>query len=165
MIVHLDADAFFASVEQAADGRLRGKPVAVGGSKRKELAAHADALRDSLEIAEQCNFEFDLGGLRFPRYYPVDGSTAHDFLRRLTIEGVRRRYAQMPKMLALALSQIEEELGIIAEVGYEEYFLLTWEILEDCKAEGNRVDHTGHRGGQSRLLLPGHFRCLPARSG
>ena len=23
-----------------------------------------------------------------------------------------------------------------AEVGYKEYFLLTWEILEDCKAEG-----------------------------
>jgi hypothetical protein len=30
----------------------------------------------------------------------------------------------------------DEELAIIAEVGYEEYFLLTWEILEDCKAEG-----------------------------
>ncbi len=33
-IVHLDADAFFASVEQAADARLRGKAIAVGGEKR-----------------------------------------------------------------------------------------------------------------------------------
>src|SRR5438876_5828269 len=38
-IVHLDADAFFASVEQAADARLRGKPVAVGGEKRGIIAS------------------------------------------------------------------------------------------------------------------------------
>src|SRR5438477_949500 len=39
MIVHLDADAFFASVEQAADARLRGKPIAVGGEKRGIIAS------------------------------------------------------------------------------------------------------------------------------
>ena len=38
-IVHLDADAFFASVEQAADSRLRGKPMAVGGEKRGIIAS------------------------------------------------------------------------------------------------------------------------------
>src|SRR5580658_3343572 len=38
-IVHLDADAFFASVEQAADTRLRGKPIAVGGIKRGIIAS------------------------------------------------------------------------------------------------------------------------------
>jgi DNA polymerase-4 len=38
-IVHLDADAFFASAEQAADPRLRGKPVAVGGEKRGIIAS------------------------------------------------------------------------------------------------------------------------------
>ena len=38
-IVHLDADAFFASVEQSADARLRGKPVAVGGEKRGVIAS------------------------------------------------------------------------------------------------------------------------------
>ena len=38
-IVHLDADAFFASVEQAADARLRGKPIAVGGESRGIIAS------------------------------------------------------------------------------------------------------------------------------
>src|SRR5450631_2821483 len=38
-IVHLDADAFFASVAQAADARLRGKPIAVGGEKRGIIAS------------------------------------------------------------------------------------------------------------------------------
>src|ERR1051325_4674599 len=38
-IVHLDADAFFASVEQAADPRLRGRPIAVGGERRGIIAS------------------------------------------------------------------------------------------------------------------------------
>jgi DNA polymerase-4 len=39
VIVHLDADAFFASVEQAADTRLRGRPIAVGGESRGIIAS------------------------------------------------------------------------------------------------------------------------------
>src|SRR5580700_1274655 len=38
-IVHLDADAFFATVEQASDPKLRGKPIAVGGEKRGIIAS------------------------------------------------------------------------------------------------------------------------------
>ena len=39
MILHFDADAFFASVEQAADKKLRGRPVAVGGERRGVIAS------------------------------------------------------------------------------------------------------------------------------
>ena len=35
-ILHLDADAFYASVEQAADSRLRGKAIAVGGTTLRD---------------------------------------------------------------------------------------------------------------------------------
>lgn len=38
-LLHFDADAFFASVEQAADNRLRGRPVAVGGLHRGIVAS------------------------------------------------------------------------------------------------------------------------------
>ena len=38
-VLHLDADAFYASVEQAADSRLRGKAMAVGGENRGVISS------------------------------------------------------------------------------------------------------------------------------
>ena len=92
-----------------------------------------DAL-DSLKIADECGFEFEIGGLKFPRFEPPDGSSPSGFLRRLTAEGARRRYGTPSRDV---LAQLEEELLIISEVGYEEYFLLTWDLLwNGCHPQG-----------------------------
>src|SRR5205809_558805 len=43
-VLHADADAFFASVEQRDDPRLRGRPVIVGGGRTKFLAKVASGV-------------------------------------------------------------------------------------------------------------------------
>ena len=56
-----------------------------------------------------------------------------DFLHRLVFAGLRRRYGERAGAMR---SQVEQELSIIAAVGYEEYFLVVWSILQDCRAHG-----------------------------
>ena len=95
--------------------------------------AHPEWLRHSLEIAGRCNCSLPFGKPQFPDFHPPDGLTAHDFLRKLVLDGLRRRYSERA---ARFTPQVEEELRIIAAVGYEAYFLVVWDILQACKARG-----------------------------
>lgn len=94
---------------------------------------HPEWLTHSLEIAERCNFEMPFGKPQFPAFAPPDGSTAREFLHRLVTDGLRRRYGERASAMR---SQVEQELSIISAVGYEEYFLVVWNILQDCRAHG-----------------------------
>lgn len=103
------------------------------GELRALFQAHPDWLDHSLEIVERCALEFTLGKPQFPAFAAPDGLSSHDFLRRLVSEGLRRRYPSRHAQLA---SQVDEELGIIADVGYEDYFLVVWDILQECQRRG-----------------------------
>jgi DNA-directed DNA polymerase III PolC len=94
---------------------------------------HPDLLDHTQEIADRCTFALNAAPPQFPAFRPPDGSTPHEFLRTLVLDGLRRRYRERADRLR---SQIEEELGIISEVGYEEYFLVVWDILQECRRRG-----------------------------
>jgi error-prone DNA polymerase len=100
----------------------------------REMEVLPAMVRDAEGIAERCEFVLPVGGLKFPRFVTPDGSTPREFLGRLAREGMRRRYGAMPS--GGVRHQIEEELRIIAEVGYEEYFLVVWELLQRCLERG-----------------------------
>src|SRR6201996_5560895 len=82
MIVHLDADAFFASVEQAADPRLRGKPIAVGGERRGIVASASYEAR------------------RYGVYTPMPTARARKLCPKLIVlSGDYERYEQFSKWM------------------------------------------------------------------
>ena len=94
---------------------------------------HPDWLRHTQEIAERCNFDLPFGKPQFPAFTPPDGSPPSEFLRRLVLQGLRERYGPRAEQFQ---PQVMEELGIINEVGYEEYFLITWDFLQECRRRG-----------------------------
>jgi DNA polymerase III alpha subunit len=78
-------------------------------------------------------FEIPFGKPQFPAFEPPDGSTPREFLHQLVFDGLRRRYGERAASMR---PQVEQELSIITAVGYEEYFLVVWNILQDCRAHG-----------------------------
>ena len=100
----------------------------------REMKASPGMMRDAEEMAERCEFVLPTGGLKFPRFAPPDGSLPREFLARLAREGMKQRYGAAPS--GGVRRQVEEELRIIGEVGYEEYFLVVWDLLQLCRERG-----------------------------
>jgi error-prone DNA polymerase len=84
-------------------------------------------LDETLAIARRCTF--DLGQLRYqyPRELVPDGHSAASWLRDLTEQGIAWRWPTGPKIEVL--KQIDKELELIAELGYESYFLTVHDIV------------------------------------
>ena len=104
----------------------------------REMAAgckeNPEWLTHSLEIADRCNFQIPFGKPQFPAFLPPDGSTPREFLHQLVMAGARWRYPA--SQLSTINHQLATELQMILAVGYEEYFLVVWSILQDCRAHG-----------------------------
>lgn len=104
-----------------------------GGEMARTFAEAPALLAAGHELASRCHFSMPWGPPQFPAFVPPDGRTPREFLRKLVMEGVRRRY---PRAVAEREAQLNEELGMIAAVGYEEYFLLVWDLLQTCQERG-----------------------------
>ncbi|EJM77806.1 DNA-directed DNA polymerase III PolC [Pseudomonas sp. GM55] len=92
-----------------------------------------ELLAETLSIARRCTF--DLGQLRYqyPRELVPQGHSATSWLRHLTEEGIAWRWPKGPK--SEVLEQIDKELQLIAELGYESYFLTVHDIVRFARQQ------------------------------
>src|SRR5256714_276114 len=101
------------------------------------FAEWPEAIASSLEIAQRCNVEIELGKQLIPRYPTPDGEDEADYLRRLAHEGLRARYGDPPP--AAAVERLEMELGVITKMGFAAYFLIGWDLVKFAKDTGIAV--------------------------
>jgi len=101
------------------------------------FAEWPEAVPTTLEIAERCQIEIELGKLLLPRYPTPDDSEPGAMLRRIAGEGLRARYGDPPP--AEAVERLEFELGVIEEMGFSSYFLIVWDFIRYAKENGIAV--------------------------
>ena len=83
-----------------------------------------------------------------PTYTPEDGSTAEEYLRKLTAEGLKTRYGTPTEK---ELSRAEYELGIICSMGYADYYLVVWDFINWSKKNAIPVG-PGRGSGVSSIV-------------
>src|SRR6478752_2217028 len=103
----------------------------------ESFAEWPEAIPSTIEIAERCSLEIELGSLLLPRYPTPDGEEPEAMLRRIAAEGLRERYGEPPP--AEAVERMEFELGVIEEMGFSSYFLIVWDFVRYAKENGIAV--------------------------
>ncbi|HSK51055.1 MAG TPA: DNA polymerase III subunit alpha, partial [Solirubrobacterales bacterium] len=91
----------------------------------------------TMEIAERCSLDIELGKLLLPRYPTPDGEEPEAMLRRIATEGLRARYGD--PLPGEAVERLEFELGVIEEMGFASYFLIVWDFVRYAKENGVAV--------------------------
>jgi len=93
-----------------------------------------ELLAETAAIAERCRFSLDSLRYEYPAELVPEGHSSASWLRNLTEDGLRRRFpAGVPAKVA---GQVEHELRLIAELGYEPFFLTVHDVVRFARAEG-----------------------------
>jgi DNA polymerase III subunit alpha len=101
------------------------------------FAQWPEAIASTLEIAERCSVELELGKQLIPRYETPEGVEERDYLRERVHEGLRLRYGDPPP--AEAVQRMEMELDVIDRMGFNAYFLIVWDFVKFAKENGIAV--------------------------
>jgi DNA polymerase III subunit alpha len=100
----------------------------------EKFAEWPEALATTLEIAERCDVEIELGKQLIPRFDCPGGMVESEYLRQLVMEGLTWRFGD--PIPAAALERAEYELGVIDRMGYSGYFLIVWDFIKWARDHG-----------------------------
>ncbi len=104
------------------------------------FADHKEAIKNTLLIAERCQFRLGLLKPSLPDFAVPQGMTVDEYLRKLVYEGAKTRY---PYLTEKERKQIEHELNIIAKLKVAPYFLIMHDIVRFAKSKGIAVQGRG----------------------
>jgi DNA polymerase-4 len=157
-IFHIDLDAFFASVEQALNTKLKGKPVIVGGdperrgvvasasyearpfgihagmplSKARRLCPQAIFIRSHFSLYKDASAKFmKILGDFSPHIEPLGFDEAY-----LDVTGCEEPYGSLQKLALAIKERINEELKLTASVGIATCKVVAKIASDLCKPDG-----------------------------
>ncbi len=97
----------------------------------RQMAAHfphcPEAMAEAIHLARRCHTDWNFSGQIFPHYRDQEQDHFH-LLRQKCLAGVKWRYGEMNPAVN---ERLEEELSLIRDKGFTDYFLVVADIVRD----------------------------------
>ncbi len=94
----------------------------------------------TMEIAQRCNLELELGKYHFPHFEPPKGKNLDDHLDGLTREGLAKRMEEIEDLgedqKPVYEERLNHELNVIKQMQYSGYFLIVADFINYAKDHG-----------------------------
>jgi error-prone DNA polymerase len=129
--------------------------------QRLERIYPADLLAESERIAARCQFQPSQLQYRYPEEITPPGFSTRQWLRHEVEAGIKRRWPEAcPEHVR---QQIEHELGLIADMAYEPYFLTVYDIVLFARQRGILCQGRGSAANSAVCFALGITEVDPSR--
>ena len=92
-----------------------------------------ECIKNTNDIAEKCHLTLELGKSPLPDYEVPKGYDINSYLEHLVYEGTKKRYGEISPDMK---ERIDYELGVISQMGFSAYLLITWDFIHYAKTHG-----------------------------
>lgn len=89
------------------------------------------ACENTVKIAEKCNFDYEFGKIKLPRYDSPDGTPNQEFFEKLCRDGLKRRYTTITKEMT---DRLDYEIDIITKMGFVDYYLIVYDFINYARS-------------------------------
>lgn len=97
------------------------------------FAEYPEAISNTLKIADMCNLELDFDKTFLPKFDGVEGMDNREYLKRLCVDGARKKYGELTEDI---INRLKYELETIDSMGYTDYFLIVWDFVKFARDKG-----------------------------
>jgi DNA polymerase III subunit alpha len=114
-----------------------------------------EALENTTKIAEECNFDYEFHVSKLPKFPVPEGFEPYEYLKNICYSGLIERYEVFKEVVDKSLNvkevvdhykgneeafgyieRLEYELSVIKQMGYVDYFLITWDFIRFSNERG-----------------------------
>jgi DNA polymerase-3 subunit alpha len=104
------------------------------------------ALENTLWIAERCELDLEFKGYRLPPFDVPAGHSSQSYLRDLCETGLQKRYGSHTQDPEIQ-ERLDYELKIIHEMGFDNYFLIVWDLCRFAREQDIWYNARGSAAG------------------